>query len=554
VFKLFFFSFNNRREAVNEDSLQRIDSQFKAILCHKTLTVLLVSFLFLAPAILIINCDSETSPLIFVPTGSPDLDTTDVQLLMAHAVELAERLGAAVAVAVVDREANVLGVFRMTGVTDSDVFNETTGAIAKARTAAYLSSNQHAFTTLTACFITRPHFPPGINNTPGGPLYGVPYSSLGGGDIQPNGDSVMARPGDSLPGLTGVPGGVPIFKGNRLAGGLGVSGGALGFTLNLCQGSSQDEEIALGALAGLSAPDDLRGDRIFIDGIRFLYANTEPRTGNFSLNYSDLASRGGLDSNFDSIRATPIPDFPVEGDVDLSPSYGSSFNFNITGGSILTLAEVQQIINQAAAQAAKTRAAIRRPLGTPAQVFISVVDTNGAVLGIWRTADATIFSFDVSAQKARTAVAFSRSDHPLGIQVRNILGLPAGQQLAVTCRAVGFLSQDFYPPGIDVDTLDKPVAAGPLYQGPEFELQRGLGLRPFGNGITIFPGGCPLFKNGVLAGGIGISGDGVDQDDIICFAGTIGFEPPASIRCDNFFYDDIRLPYVKFPRRPEIDQ
>ena len=74
-----------------------------------------------------------------------------------------------------------------------------------------------------------------------------------------------------------------------------------------------------------------------------------------------------------------------------------------------------------------------------------------------------------------------------------------------------------------------------------------------GNGITIFPGGVPLYKNGQLVGGCGVSGDGVDQDDIISFAGGVGFEPPAEIRCDQFFFNDVRLPYVKFPRQPEID-
>ena len=33
----------------------------------------------------------------------------------------------------------------------------------------------------------------------------------------------------------------------------------------------------------------------------------------------------------------------------------------------------------------------------------------------------------------------------------------------------------------------------------------------------------PLYKNGVLAGAIGISGDGVDQDDLIAAAGGTGF-------------------------------
>jgi len=519
---------------------------------HKSLIAFFLLLVASGLTISIINCDSVVAPVISVPVGTPDLDTTDVQMLLTHAVELAERLGATVAVAVVDREANVLGVFRMNGVTDPTVFDETSGAIAKARTAAYLSSNQHAFSSLTACFITRPHFPPGINNTPGGPLFGVPYSSLGGGDIQPNGDSAQGRPSLNAPGLTGVPGGVPIFKNGRLAGGLGISGGALDFTLNLCQGSSEDEKIALGAQAGYAPPDDLRGDHIFIDGIRFLYANTIAPAGNFTFVFTDLATRGTLDPVFDSVRGTPSADFPVEGEVDLSGSFGSNFDFSIVGGSILTAGDVQQIINQAAKQASITRAAIRRPLGTPAQVFISVVDTNGAVLGIWRTPDATMFSFDVSAQKARTVVAFSRPDHPLGIRIRSILGVSANQDLAVTARAVGFLSQDFFPPGIDEETLDRIVISGPLFQGAEFKLQDSLNLEPFGNGITIFPGAIPLYKNGVLAGGIGVSGDGVDQDDIITFAGTKGFEAPVNIRCDKFYYDGIRLPYVKFPRRPEI--
>ncbi|HVR86395.1 MAG TPA: heme-binding protein, partial [Planctomycetota bacterium] len=71
-----------------------------------------------------------------------------------------------------------------------------------------------------------------------------------------------------------------------------------------------------------------------------------------------------------------------------------------------------------------------------------------------------------------------------------------------------------------------------------------------GNGITIFPGGIPLYKSGILVGGIGVSGDGVDQDDYVAAAGAAGFEPPDAIRCDNFFIRGTRLPYVKFPRNP----
>jgi hypothetical protein len=133
--------------------------------------------------------------------------------------------------------------------------------------------------------------------------------------------------------------------------------------------------------------------------------------------------------------------------------------------------------------------------------------------------------------------------------------LPANQELAVTCRAVGFLAQDYFPPGIDEETLGAGVEPGPLF-GIQDDLAGEAfmnGLAPFGNGITIFPGGIPLYRNGALVGGIGVSGDGVDQDDLIAFAGSLGFEPPPDIRCDRFFFDGVRLPYVKFPRRPEID-
>src|SRR3546814_4172354 len=55
----------------------------------------------------------------------------------------------------------------------------------------------------------------------------------------------------------------------------------------------------------------------------------------------------------------------------------------------------------------RSRAQIRRPLDSRAQVTISIVDTHGSVLGIVRSPDAPIFGTDVSLQKARTAAFFS---------------------------------------------------------------------------------------------------------------------------------------------------
>jgi Haem-degrading len=80
-----------------------------------------------------------------------------------------------------------------------------------------------------------------------------------------------------------------------------------------------------------------------------------------------------------------------------------------------------------------------------------------------------------------------------------------------------------------------------------------VGLASLANGLQIFPGSVPLYKNGKLVGAIGISGDGVDQDDIIAAMGSTGFEAPEGLRTDQVFVRGTRLPYVKFPRNPNRD-
>ncbi|HEV8539422.1 MAG TPA: heme-binding protein [Bacteroidota bacterium] len=483
----------------------------------------------------ILSCDPVDTPVNPLSVATDSLSQAEVKTIVGQAVQQAQRLSRNVTIVVVDREGNTLAVYLMTGAADS-----TGSATRKARTAAYLSSNGHAFTTLTACFITRDHFPPGILNTPAGPLFGVGFSSLPGGDVQPN-------PGP----LNDEPGGVPLYKRGVLVGGIGVSGsGSGGFVKDYCGGVTDDEVIALGAVFGFQVPDEKRGDNIFIDGIRFLYANAATPRGNYADPFDELI-RGAYTTG---PVAGSGPKFPVGGGFVLNIAPG--FDFPAKPGSILPQTDVEKIIRQAAEQAAVTRAAIRRPVGAAAQVFISVVDVDGSILGIWRTPDATIFSFDVSAQKARTALAFSNlTNVEFGKRIRLILDIDPGAPLSITTRAIGFLSQRFYPPGIDRDSLDGPVEHGPLFEedADAFGYQRRLlsepGLPAYGNGITIFPGGIALYKNGRLAGAIGVSGDGVDQDDLIAAAGTVGFEPAQEDRCDNILYHGVRLPYVKFPRR-----
>ena len=213
---------------------------------------------------------------------------------------------------------------------------------------------------------------------------------------------------------------------------------------------------------------------------------------------------------------------------------------------------------------------------------ISVVDTDGTILGIFRTLDAPIFGFDVSAQKARTAVFFSSATAAAELNAAAGLaqyttaaandGLALNGSIAFSSRAVGFLSQPIYPPGalppFSNGPFSKPLGIWSIFNtGLQFDVigfplpgqlaNPGTGCNPgaipeLKNGITIFPGGFPLYKNGVLVGAIGISGDGVDQDDIIAFTGSSGFEAPTNIRADTVNVRGTNLPYVVLPRHPNL--
>ncbi|HYX29094.1 MAG TPA: heme-binding protein, partial [Pyrinomonadaceae bacterium] len=141
--------------------------------------------------------------------------------------------------------------------------------------------------------------------------------------------------------------------------------------------------------------------------------------------------------------------------------------------------------------------------------------------------------------------------------------------VAFTDRAGGFLHRPFFPDGIN-NTAPGPFST-PIDQWSVFNLGLQLdliksnlqtvlsgGVAPctsipnLPNGIQIFPGSMPLYKNGALVGAIGISGDGVDQDDLIAAGGGAGFSPPAAIRSDQVFVRGVRLPFLKFPRSPNL--
>src|ERR1043166_68215 len=139
-------------------------------------------------------------------------------------------------------------------------------ATAKAATAAFFSTTGNAFSTRTAGFIIQEHFPPGISFRAGGPLYGVQFSSLPCGDIK--------QPSARL-GLSGDPGGLPIYKDGLAAGGIGIEGdGVYNVDRNPTDADQPFEElIAASGIRGFEAPAAIRADTILVDGIRLPFTN-----------------------------------------------------------------------------------------------------------------------------------------------------------------------------------------------------------------------------------------------------------------------------------------
>jgi uncharacterized protein GlcG (DUF336 family) len=517
--------------------------------------------------------------------AATNLTPTDVQTIIQQAASAAEAFGRPVTIVVTDREANVIGFFAMTGSPatstvrsvgtmgrglEGAVVPSSEAATAKAATAAFFSTTGNAFSTRTAGFIIQEHFPPGISFRPGGPLYGVQFSSLPCSDIK--------KPSARL-GLSGDPGGLPIYKNGLPAGGIGIEGDGL-YTVDRNPTDNDqpvEELIAAAGTRGFEAPGGITGDKILVDGIRLPFSNvaTPPAPSN-------VANIAGATITFPGGMAPASEFLPqVVGGIsgEISPRF---FPFVAgtapAGANALTAADVQTIISRAAQQANITRAAIRQPLGSNARVTISVVDAAGVVLGIFRQQDAPVFGFDVAVQKARTAAFFSSATAAAQLRGAGFGsymdraaadGLRFDGAFAFTDRASGFLHRPFFPDGIN-DTVAGPLST-PLSEWSPFNVGLQLDLVQAGflaslvgpavpctaipnlpNGIQIFPGSVPLYKNGVLAGAIGISGDGVDQDDLIGAAGANGFSPPVNIRSDQIFVRGVRLPFLKFPRSPNL--
>jgi uncharacterized protein GlcG (DUF336 family) len=462
----------------------------------------------------------------------------------------------AIAIGVVDRLGRILAVYVGPSAPPKSLGNfgamipTADLAVALARTGAFFSNDQAPLSSRTVRFISGIHFPPDVVNTASAALYGIENTNRGC-NLAASLDSIVPPAltiGGAMPGygvITGKvdlqdsdqtavnPGGVPIFKNTQLVGGIGV----------VAANPGTAEYVAYQA-AGMKA---MMGPNAMTDGVGF---PPFPAPGIVSINGITLPfvdqttpPSGVNTGTFNSANLVVSP----KASAGVAPE---GFLIAAADGPVggLTAAQVTQIINNAVATAMLTRAQIRLPIGVKTEMSIAVSDLDGTLIGLYRMPDGTVFSIDVAATKARNVIYFSGMNR----QAADLNQVPLGT--AVTNRTIGFGAQPLFPSGID------GTPPGPFFnlytQDTETPCTQGFQVPSMAwpkanqSGVVFFPGSEPLYINGVLVGGLGVSGDGVDQDDYVTAGGAAGFEAPADIRADQIVIDGVRLPYLKFPRNP----
>ncbi|WP_406697440.1 hypothetical protein V5E97_01150 [Singulisphaera sp. Ch08] len=411
-------------------------------------------------------------------------------------------------------------------------------------------------------------------------------------------------------GIATLPGGIPLYKNGTLVGGIGVFyPGQTGFataensSLNDAgffdptrPDRSLEAEYAAFVAAGGSKPAgvsfnnarinkklglpafpagesfDLPFGRIDLVGITLDIFGGHGRQGPRNLvDYGRTLGVGdpnnGTNQPVNSTGDTLLPGSPVPEGWLVLP--------HASADGTLTADDVTAMINRGIAEAKHVRAAIRLPLNSQTRMVFAVTDKTGEVLGLFRMPDATVFSIDVAVAKARNVAYYA---DPNELQpIDQVANLPAG--VAMTNRTFRYLSEPRFPEGIDGNppgpfSILNDVGIrndGPALPPSAFQSVQGFDAfnpqsnfrDPFNvanqNGIVFFPGSAPIYtevagnSTRALAGGLGVSGDGVDQDDDVTFEAAKGFTPPRDVlSADQVFVRGVRLPYQKFNRNPHL--
>jgi uncharacterized protein GlcG (DUF336 family) len=413
-------------------------------------------------------------------------------------------------------------------------------------------------------------------------------------------------PNDQSRGLGTLPGGLPIFRdsngdglGDTLVGGIGVFfPGPDGFAtheqgfifgkkqteqqrMNTHQeleaeyiafaavGGSKGAHASIGAIGGTAPVTglDLPFGAINLAGISLpLYGPSVGRTGAAQLvAFGKTLGIGSLTGTAEPVAPGPV--FYLGG-VPIPDGFLVTPHSSLVDN--LTAADVTQIIQQGIAGANAVQSAIRVPLGARAKMVFAVTDTTGEVLGLYRMPGATFFSIAVAVAKARNDAYY---DNAAELQAVDQV-VQAG--VSFTSRTFRFLAEPRYPSGVDGSTPPpfsilndpgiNPTNAENLgAPTPASAFQTAAGFDAFNpntnfhdpfnranqNGVVFFPGSSALYKNGQLIGGLGVSGDGVNQDDVVTYIAVNGFGPPNTVtRADQVFFRGVRLPYNNFSRNP----
>lgn len=536
------------------------------------------------------GCGGGGHLMTSVPNFPSTLPLNTSRLTAADVAQIVERAARAandptMVIAVVDRAGRVLGLFRKAGApltyttTGGQVFPTTAVAVALARTAAFFSHDQAPLSSRTVRYISGRHFPPGIQNTPNAALWGIEHTNRG--FVQANNPAGLVLPDFAgmapPPPLVGIvtgkadpadsdatavnPGGVPIYKNGHCVGGIGVTVGSAGIPSAAPSRADYERNMAIAEWAAFHGafgddPTQFLGaflrtlpppKFVVVDGISLPFVvNTQPPSGVPPDNSGFPAPMGTwvIDPAANINIGQPLPD--EMGVIDADGAYLlGPLAADLDQDGNATAAEVDAIIRQCVAIAKRTRAVIRLPVGSRCRFVFGIADASGNIVAVYRMRDATMFSVDVAVTKAVNMVFFNTA---AGQSALNLPAHPSGQPWALTNRTLNFGGQPFYPPGIDGSA-----------QGPFF----GLFLTDFatpgtqggGRGVVWFAGSVPLYRNGQLVGGLGVSGDGVEQDDYVAALGNPGgfpgYEPPSDRRIDNLEVRGVRLPWLKFPRNPE---
>ncbi|MFA0737993.1 MAG: hypothetical protein LKKZDAJK_001093 [Candidatus Fervidibacter sp.] len=547
----------------------------------------------LMSASLLLGCGGGGHLPTSVPNFPSNAPLPASRLTAAEVAQIVERAARAandntMVIAVVDRAGRVLGLFKKANApatyttTNGQTFSPEAVAVALARTAAFFSHDQAPLSSRTVRYISGRHFPPGVQNTPNGALWGIEHTNRGfvradnlaglvlpdfTGWLEPLVGMVTGKADLADTDATAVnPGGVPIYKNGHCVGGIGVTVGSAGIPSAAPSRADYERNMAIAEWAAFHGafgddPTQFLGaflqtlpppKFVVVDGIALPFVrNTQPPAGVMpdGSGFPTPMGKWVVEPATNPSIGQPLPDEMGVQDANGAYLLGPiAADLNADGNP--TMAEVNAIVQACIAIANRTRAVIRLPVGSRCRfVFaIAVPDTPPRVVAVYRMRDATMFSVDVAVTKAVNMVHFNTAE---GQEKLEELGLPthrSGQPWALTNRTLNFGSQPFYPPGIDGS------APGPFFKLFQDDFSN-PGTQGGGRGIVWFAGSVPLYRNGVLVGGLGVSGDGVEQDDYVAVLGNPngfpGYEPPVDRRIDNLVLNGVRLPWLKFPRNPE---